>query len=102
MLNRLLGTGSTVARLKAGLDESVRSVRGIAHRVANASTPGSGGFGDVLREAQGVAGRGGPGAEGVDLEKEMVALADEQLRYEATSRLLQKVYQQLRSSVRER
>lgn len=42
------------------------------------------------------------GREPVDVEKEMVTLADEQLRYEATTRLLQKVYAQIRSSVRER
>ena len=38
----------------------------------------------------------------VDLETEMVALADEQIRFEAATRLLQKVYQQVRASVRER
>jgi flagellar basal body rod protein FlgB len=37
----------------------------------------------------------------VNVEKEMVALADEQLRFEAATALLQKVYQQIRSSVRE-
>jgi flagellar basal body rod protein FlgB len=42
------------------------------------------------------------GGRGTDLEKEMVTLADEQLRFEATSRLLQKVYAQVRASVRER
>jgi hypothetical protein len=40
--------------------------------------------------------------EGVDLETEMVALADEQLRYEAMTRLLSKVYAQVRSAIRER
>jgi flagellar basal body rod protein FlgB len=38
----------------------------------------------------------------VDIEREMVSLADEQLRYEAATSLLTKVYQQVRSSIRER
>jgi flagellar basal body rod protein FlgB len=80
--------------LKEGLNTSSQAVRGIAHRVANASTPD---FADAMQAAQ-AAGRG----DAVDIEQEMVALADQQLRYEATSSLLQKVYQQVRSAVRER
>lgn len=93
MLTRLIGSGSTVARLKEGLDTSSRNVRGIAHRVANAGTPD---FAGALEGAQAT----GDGT--VDLEREMVALADEQLRYETATNLLQKVYQQIRSSIRER
>jgi flagellar basal body rod protein FlgB len=96
MLNRLLGSTSSVSELKAGLDRSTQAVREIAHRVANASSGPDGGFASALENAGGTA----PGS-GVDLEQEMVALADEQLRYEAASRLLEKVYQQIRSSVRE-
>ena len=36
----------------------------------------------------------------VDLESEMVSLADEQLYFEATATLLQKAYEQIRSSLR--
>ncbi|MFQ5537919.1 MAG: hypothetical protein ACE5GJ_10770 [Gemmatimonadota bacterium] len=93
MLTRLIGDGTTAAQLKEGLNTSSRVVRGIAHRVANAGTPD---FATALDEAA-VAGEGG-----VDIEKEMVALADEQLRYEATANLLRKVYEQIRSSIRER
>ena len=93
MLARLIGNETTAAQLKEGLDASARAARGIAHRVANAGTPD---FAETLDAAQ-AAGRGG-----VDIEREMVALADEQLRYEATANLLQKVYQQVRSSIRER
>lgn len=96
MLNRLFGSGSSVSDLKVGLDRSTQAVRGIAHRVANASSVPEGGFASALDDAQGVT----PGTE-VDLEQEMVALADEQLRFEAASRLLEKVYQQIRLSVRE-
>lgn len=94
MISRLIGSDTTAAHLKEGLDASARSVRGIAHRVANASTPD---FADALNAAD-AAGRGNE----VDIETEMVALADEQLRYEATSNLLTKVYQQVRSAIRER
>jgi flagellar basal body rod protein FlgB len=38
----------------------------------------------------------------VDLEAEMTSLADEQLRYDATTKLLQKTYEQLRLSVRDK
>ena len=94
MINRLIGRETTAAHLKEGLDTSAQFARGIAHRVANASTPD---FADALNAAD-AAGQGNE----VDIEKEMVALADEQLRYEATANLLQKVYQQVRSAIRER
>jgi flagellar basal body rod protein FlgB len=94
MLNGLIGEGSAAAQLKEGLTASSRAVRGIAHRVANASTPD---FAEALDSAT-AAGEAGA----VDLEKEMVALADEQLRFETAASLLQKVYQQVRASIRER
>lgn len=100
MLTRLIGEGTTSAQLKEGLTASSRAVRGIAHRVANASTPDAAGtpeFAEALDAAQ----AGGEGEE-FDIEREMVALADEQLRYETAATLLQKVYQQIRSSIRER
>jgi len=94
MLQRLMGQGSSVDQLKRGLDDSTREVRSIAHRVASASVRGQSTFAQALDEAAGEA--------PVDVEQEMVALADEQLRFDAAANLLQKVYQQLRSSVRER
>ncbi len=94
MLQRLIGNRSSIPTLKGGLDASSRSVRRIAHRVANAGTPD---FAEALDRAQ-AAGQTGA----VDIEAEMVKLADEQLRFEATASLLQKAYQQVRSSIRER
>ena len=94
MLSRLIGDTSLTAALKLGLDASTRAVRGIGHRISNTATPGGSTFQDVLQREQTV---GAP----VDVEKEMVALADEQLRFEATSRLLQGAYRQIRSSIRE-
>lgn len=99
MLTRLLGSDSAAARLREGLNASTERARGIAHRIANASTPGAT-FEGALDAA--AAQDGATAAEGVDLEAEMVALADEQIRFDAVSRLLQKVYAQVRASVKER
>ena len=98
MLTRLLGSESAAARLREGLDASTARARGIAHRIANASTPNFAGALDAASAQDGTQ----PAAEGVDLEAEMVALADEQIRFDAVSRLLQKVYAQVRASVKER
>ena len=96
MLQRLMGQGSTVDQLKQGLTESNRATRGIAHRIANASVRGEATFAQTLEEAQ----ANGQVGEAVDVEKEMVALADEQLRFDAAANLLQKMYAQLRASTR--
>jgi flagellar basal body rod protein FlgB len=89
MLNRILGNQTQSALLKEGLDASSQRVREVATRVANASSR------DFAAELDAA-------GQSVDVEREMVTLADEQLRYEATARLLQKVYAQVRASVRER
>lgn len=94
MLNRLIGSGSPVGMLKASLSDSSQAVKRIAHRVANASNGVRGDFASALEAAE--TDQNGP----VDLEAEMVALANEQLRYEASARLLQKVYQSLHAAVR--
>ena len=95
MLARFVGEGTAVSQLKAGLTASSRAVRGIAHRVANA---GNATFGSALEEADAAA----SGTEPIDLEVEMVKLADETLRFEIVGALLEKAYQQIRSSIRER
>lgn len=96
MLVRLLGKDATPQGLKGELDRTTAELRGVAHRVANASTPGFEPFGDVLARAE-------DGVQGDEvapsLEEEMITLADNQLRFEATSRMLQQVYRQIRSSV---
>ncbi len=93
MLSKLIGSDTAAAELRQGLTASSRNVRAIAHRVANASNPD---FVSVLDSF------GNPGGGEVRIEEEMVALADEQLRFETAASLLQKVYQQIRSSIRER
>jgi flagellar basal body rod protein FlgB len=95
MLERLFGEGTSASDLKAGLDRSTETVRSIGHRIANASTPQGGDFASVLDRV-----RTDGTTQQVDLEKEMVALAEEQIHFEVASRLLQKVYQQIRSSLR--
>lgn len=81
------------APLKVSLDNSAQRARSIADRVARA---GAGAF--VLP--------GAPGAPDqrtdVDLEAEMTRLADEQLRFDAASKLLQKTYASLRASLWDR
>lgn len=83
-------------------------VRGIASRVSQASLNNLDGFAlpttsiaanesqDALALATGTT------IEDVDLETEMTNLADAQLRFEATTKLLSKTYAQIRTSIRER
>ena len=93
MIGRLMGPTTSVAQLKEGMDMSVERARGIAHRISNAS---NGGFAGALDAVQ------AGSVPTVDLEGEMVALADEQIRFEALTRLLQKTYMQVRASIKER
>jgi len=101
MLVRMMGSGSAMSELRHGLTEGARTVREIAHRLANASTPG-GRVATGAADPAAVAGTSDADATEGDLEAEMVRLADEQIRFEATANLLQKVHQQYRSAVRER
>ena len=68
--------------------------REIADRVANASNQAPASFEDSLTEAL------AEDENDVDLEVEMVRLADEQIRYEAMTQILQKTYAQVRASLR--
>lgn len=92
VIRGLIGAGTVVDGLRQGLDASVVRSREIAHRVANASNSTSASFGAELDAAL--------SAEAVDLEVEMVKLADEQIRYEAIAEALTKLYGQIRASVR--
>ncbi|HEX9108883.1 MAG TPA: hypothetical protein VF832_16670 [Longimicrobiales bacterium] len=91
MLNGLIGRISAVSLLKQGLDDSSVRSRQIASQVANASD-----FANALGNAQGAQ----AAQANADIETQMVALADEQLRYNAAATLLQRVYGQIRASVR--
>lgn len=96
MFRSLFGTGSSYAMLRGGLEEQMATQRGIAARVAQAtqsSTTTS--FGDTLSGKM-ARGRQAP----VDLNREMAALADTNLRYEATGKLLQGAYAKLRTAIK--
>jgi flagellar basal body rod protein FlgB len=99
MLFGFIGRVSPANSLKDGLDVSSQRTRVIADRVARASLQQpNGGFALPATGAPAGSAEQGP----IDLEAEMVSLADEQLRYEATAKLLQKAYQNIRTSIRER
>lgn len=94
-----VGRVSSANTLKEALDQSVERSRGIASRVARAGVAGADGF--ALPSLDPANPAGTPGAEAaVDLEREMVALADEQIRFEATAKLLQGTYQKIRLSIK--
>ncbi len=89
---------SSAASLRASLDASAVRTRAIADRVSKASLANGDGFALAATTAEKASGAE-PGPP-VDLEAEMVSLADEQLRYEATAKLLEGTYQKLRLSIR--
>ena len=95
MLFGLIDRTTSASSLKTALDRSVERPRGIADRVAKASLKNSDGF---SLEANGKAANNN--ANPVNVEDEMVALADEQIRFLATSRLLEKTYASLRGAIK--
>ncbi len=100
MLFGLVARTSTAPTLKTSLDDITTRVRGIQSRVARASLNGDGFALTSAAQGPRVPGDGVTGP--VDVEAEMAALADEQLRFEATAKLLEKAYASLRSAIRDR
>ena len=96
MLKGLMGSGTLVESLRRELDASAVRTREIAHRVANSSNGQAASFESALDDAMAAS------EADVDLEVEMVRLADEQIRFEAMTRILQNVYAHVRSSIRSR
>ncbi|MGH7620530.1 MAG: hypothetical protein ACREPM_25220 [Gemmatimonadaceae bacterium] len=94
MLLGILSRATNANDLKDALDLSAQRTRAIAGRVAQASVNGQNGFALPLYPATGKPIEGGE----VNLEEEMTSLADEQVRYNATEKLLEKTYAQLRTS----
>jgi hypothetical protein len=92
----LVSRVTTADELKASLDVSVQRTRVIADRVARASM-GPRGFTLPTDATQGAEPEGP-----IDLEAEMVSLADEQLRFDATAKLLRDTYAGLRESLKDR
>jgi hypothetical protein len=93
----VIGRTTQAAALKNSLDGISRRVRGIADRVAN-GVQGGGEFAAALNGAD----HADAASEPIDVEAEMSRLADEQLRFDATARLLEKTYASLRASLRDR
>jgi flagellar basal body rod protein FlgB len=94
MLYGFFSRVSLAHNMRLSLDEGSQRVRAIAQRVATASAGGESGFALPTDAVD-------PNAP-VDLEAEMTTLADEQLRYETTAKLLERTYQKIRLSIRER
>lgn len=90
-----IGRVSQANTLKESLDISTQRTRAIADRVARATALQQG---FSLPDTPTTVGSNETGP--VDIEAEMVSLADEQIRYETTARLLAKAYQTMRSSIK--
>jgi hypothetical protein len=96
MLYGFFGRVTQSEGLRETLDASAQRSRLIADRVSKATLVNGDGF--ALPE---VGGEPGTLQEGpIDIEAEMVSLGDEQLYFEATARLLQKAYEQIRTSIK--
>ncbi len=98
MLKGLFGPSSVTSMLRGGLEEASATHRAIADRVAGALDSSSNvPFAEQLeaRAAQAALSE-------ADLERDMTALADTQLRYEADAKLLQAFYAQLRTAIGDR
>lgn len=99
VINGFINRVSSVSQLKDALDVQSQRVRSIADRVSKASVQNQDGF--ALPNP--AAAMPAPGSSSnVDIESEMTNLADAQLRYEATSKLLSTAYAQIRTSLRDK
>ena len=96
MLFGLIDRTTPAQSLKSALDAGNERMRGIADRVSKASVQNGDGF--ALKAGPGEA--AATGANDINIEDEMAALGDEQLRYLATTRLLEKTYQSLRTAIK--
>ncbi|MEP6493426.1 MAG: hypothetical protein ABJF01_12155 [bacterium] len=96
MLFGIIGRTTNANDLKDALDLSTQRTRAISSRVAQASLNGNG----FALPIDPVTGKPAEGSTEVNLEEEMTGLADEQVRYEATEKLLEKMYAQLRTSIK--
>lgn len=95
MLFGLIDRASSAGSLKTALDQSVQRTRVIADRVSQASVNNGDGF-----SLNAKAGDAGAGGNDINVETEMASLGDENLRFLATTRLLEKTYQSLRSAIK--
>jgi flagellar basal body rod protein FlgB len=94
MLLGFFGRVSKAPQLTDALDAGSQRVRSIAQRVSVATLKDASGFS--------IPGSAAGESTSVNLEEEMTRLADEQLRYETSAKLLEKTYANIRLSIRER
>jgi hypothetical protein len=92
MISGLFGQGTVTNTLRGGLAEASATHKVIAERVANAQQQSatidfSGQLDAKLAMEE-------------DIERDMTSLADTQLRYDATAKLLQTSYAEYRSAIR--
>ena len=100
MIRSLFGSTTVVSMLRGGLEETSATQRGIAARVAQATNASANGdFASELEAA--TAGAARKKMSDVDLQKEMAAFADTQIRYEASAKLLHEAYGQIRTAIRD-
>ena len=96
-----IGRTTLADQLKKSLDVSSSRTRTIADRVARATAEAQGAFTLPVdpADAADVEGQGDTSGP-IDVDTEMVNLADEQLRYEATAKFLEKTYAGLREALK--
>ena len=97
MIRSLFSATSLSNMLRGGLEEASATHRVIADRVAgrlNTSTPT--GFSTEMEA------RAARAQAEADLQQDMAALADTQLRFEADAKLLREAYDRLRTAIRDR
>ena len=97
MLFGIFGRTTNANDLKDALDLSSQRTRAIASRVAQASMRGNG-FALTIDPTTGQQIE----ADQVNVENEMTSLADEQVRYDATEKLLEKAYASFRTSIKDK
>lgn len=98
MLKDLFGPSTMSSMLRGGLEEASATHRVIAARVANTLASSANTDFSTELAAKQAQGR----IDEADLQRDMAALADTQLRYEADAKLLQAAYGRLRTAIRER
>ena len=96
MLKDLFGPQTLTAMLRGGLEEASATHRVIAKHVADTLESSS----SVDFSKQLDAKNAQAHVDEADLQRDMAALADTQLRYEADARLLQSAYARLRSAMK--
>ncbi len=98
MLKGMFGPGTLTAMLRGGLEETSATHKAIAQRVARTLQASS--TSDFSRDL--AAHNASAQRAEEDLQRDMGALADTQLRYDADARLLHDAYAAFRSAMRDR